>query len=207
MYFYLYALLIFNFRNVIWLSDADQSKGYSIDFHFITVHAISRDPNSFSSPCIYMQLESEEGTGVPIVDPLDIMLTSHSDSEEVREARLVPSTPDAPLEQIYQVMSDCSALNPDPVEGGGDSDDDLLWTGDPVTIPSDPAFCMYSMCDALLMCDVVKVNDAAADARLRHLESVFQMPTPAQVDQLVSNGHNAEVEDEDDDEEEAPMKQ
>jgi hypothetical protein len=46
-------------KHVIWLSAGDASKGYSMDYYFISLHALSTDTTTFPHPCIYCQLESE----------------------------------------------------------------------------------------------------------------------------------------------------
>lgn len=43
-------------RKVIWLNDVDRSKGYAVDFVSISLHAVSRDLEAYSSPCIYTQV-------------------------------------------------------------------------------------------------------------------------------------------------------
>ncbi|PKU73515.1 Chloride conductance regulatory protein ICln [Dendrobium catenatum] len=45
-------------RRVIWLSDTDRDKCYSVDFLSISLHAVSRDPETYPSPCIYTQASS-----------------------------------------------------------------------------------------------------------------------------------------------------
>jgi len=32
------------------------AKGYAVDFLSISLHAVSRDPEAYSSPCIYTQV-------------------------------------------------------------------------------------------------------------------------------------------------------
>jgi len=41
---------------VIWVSDVDKSKGYAVDFLSISLHAVSRDPEAYSVPCLYTQV-------------------------------------------------------------------------------------------------------------------------------------------------------
>lgn len=41
---------------MIWLSEAEKGKGYSVDFLDITLHAVSRDPEAYPSPCLYTQV-------------------------------------------------------------------------------------------------------------------------------------------------------
>lgn len=43
---------------VIWLSDVDKEKGYAVDFLSLSLHAVSRDPEAYTSPCIYTQVSS-----------------------------------------------------------------------------------------------------------------------------------------------------
>lgn len=40
----------------MWLSDVDRSKGYAVDFLSLSLHAVSRDPEAYPSPCIYTQV-------------------------------------------------------------------------------------------------------------------------------------------------------
>jgi nucleotide-sensitive chloride channel 1A len=44
------------FRRVIWLSEAEKGKGYAVEFLDITLHAVSRDPEAYPSPCLYTQV-------------------------------------------------------------------------------------------------------------------------------------------------------
>lgn len=50
--------VLFICRKLIWLSDVDMAKGYAVDFLSISLHAVSRDPEAYSSPCIYTQVFS-----------------------------------------------------------------------------------------------------------------------------------------------------
>ncbi|KAF7147535.1 hypothetical protein RHSIM_Rhsim03G0170700 [Rhododendron simsii] len=43
-------------EQVLWLSDVDRAKGYAVDFLSVSLHAISRDPEAYPSPCIYAQI-------------------------------------------------------------------------------------------------------------------------------------------------------
>eukprot|EP01098_Paradermamoeba_levis_P009772 TRINITY_DN4089_c0_g1_i2.p1 TRINITY_DN4089_c0_g1~~TRINITY_DN4089_c0_g1_i2.p1 ORF type:complete len:191 (-),score=73.29 TRINITY_DN4089_c0_g1_i2:245-817(-) len=106
-------------RNVIWLSEEDKSKGFSLDFHFISIHAISRDTQFFAHPCIYCQLdvrggeeeEEEEEEGEE----------GGKEKEKVEEVvgdiRFVPDDSNT-LEKLFGAFSEGAALNPDPMEEG-----------------------------------------------------------------------------------------
>jgi len=84
-------------KAVIWLSDEDPEKGYSMDYYFIGLHAISRNLSTFPVPCIYCQLAVSE------------------DEEQLQELFLAPSD-EASLDNIYNAFSEGAVLNPDPVE-------------------------------------------------------------------------------------------
>lgn len=43
-------------RRVVWLSSEDQSKAFDFDVAYICLHAISKDPGTFPTPCIYCQV-------------------------------------------------------------------------------------------------------------------------------------------------------
>ncbi|KAJ6978088.1 chloride conductance regulatory protein ICln-like [Populus alba x Populus x berolinensis] len=78
-------------KKVVWLSDVDRTKGYAVDFLSISLHAVSRDPEAYPSPCIYTQIETgedeneSEGSDSECSDALDL--------SKVTEMRLVPSDP------------------------------------------------------------------------------------------------------------------
>eukprot|EP00959_Pyramimonas_sp_CCMP1952_P023132 486539-Pyramimonas_sp.AAC.1 len=69
---------------VFWLSETDAAKGFSTTFHSISMHAISRDIESFPHPCIYMQID----TG-------DLFEDDDEEGEEgqeiITELRIVPA--------------------------------------------------------------------------------------------------------------------
>ncbi|KAL0304154.1 UNVERIFIED_CONTAM: Chloride conductance regulatory protein ICln [Sesamum radiatum] len=78
-------------KQVVWLSDTDRAKGYAVDFVSVSLHAVSRDPEAYPSPCIYTQIEN----GAEELESED----SDSESDDrlnlskITEMRLVPSDP------------------------------------------------------------------------------------------------------------------
>eukprot|EP00823_Brevimastigomonas_motovehiculus_P008417 TRINITY_DN76_c7_g1_i1.p1 TRINITY_DN76_c7_g1~~TRINITY_DN76_c7_g1_i1.p1 ORF type:complete len:222 (+),score=92.56 TRINITY_DN76_c7_g1_i1:77-742(+) len=86
-------------KNVIWISSDKSDFGYSFDYPFLSLHAISRDSESFKSPCIYCQFDIGE------------------DEEKVSEARFVPSD-DKHLDELFEAFSKAAEMNPDPVKEG-----------------------------------------------------------------------------------------
>ena len=76
----------------------NEDSGYEFDIPFIGLHAISRDINSYPKPCIYCQLDQEEG------ETPEEMYLSPSDSNQ--------------LQSIFDALSKAALLNPDPIEPG-----------------------------------------------------------------------------------------
>ncbi len=119
-------------RRVIWLRTPEPVKGYFVTFPAITMHAISQEPQ----PCIYAQLEP------PSNDNNDS--NDEGDEELYPEIRLIPSEPDkcestlasnwvdtashscadaqpwyvTAVQEIFETLCQCAALNPDPVDEG-----------------------------------------------------------------------------------------
>lgn len=56
LYVVVLSLLMGFCRQVVWLSDVDRAKGYAVDFLSLSLHAISRDPEAYPSPCLYTQV-------------------------------------------------------------------------------------------------------------------------------------------------------
>ncbi|KAF3544608.1 hypothetical protein DY000_02006092, partial [Brassica cretica] len=100
-------------RKLIWLSDVDMAKGYAVDFLSISLHAVSRDPEAYSSPCIYTQIEVEDDEDEE--DESDTQSTGALDLSKIREMRLVPSD-STHLDTLFDVFCECAELNPEPIE-------------------------------------------------------------------------------------------
>ncbi|XP_010276739.1 PREDICTED: chloride conductance regulatory protein ICln [Nelumbo nucifera] len=100
-------------KQVVWLSDVEKERGYAVNFLSVSLHAVSRDPEAYPSPCIYTQIETEDD------DDED---SEGSDSEcntldlsKITEMRLVPSDP-SQLDSLFNIFCECAELNPDPNE-------------------------------------------------------------------------------------------
>ncbi|KAJ6822656.1 chloride conductance regulatory protein ICln-like [Iris pallida] len=103
-------------KRVIWLSDTNKSRGYAVDFLSISLHAVSRDPEAYPTPCIYTQVETEddggsESEGSDSDGTEDVMLS------KISEMRLMPSDP-SQLETLFDIFCRCAELNPEPNEDG-----------------------------------------------------------------------------------------
>ncbi|PSS33162.1 Chloride conductance regulatory protein [Actinidia chinensis var. chinensis] len=101
-------------KQVVWLSDVDRAKGYAVDFLSVSLHAVSRDPEAYSSPCIYTQIDTDTEDG-------DESESSDSESNEtlnlskITEMRLVPSDPNQ-LDMLFEIFCKCAEMNPEPVD-------------------------------------------------------------------------------------------
>ncbi|KAJ0764688.1 putative PH-like domain superfamily protein [Helianthus annuus] len=101
-------------KQVIWLSDTERTKGFAVDFYSVSLHAVSRDPDAYTSPCIYTQIDTgdEDADGS---ESSDSESNETLDLSKITEMRLVPSDPNQ-LDALFEVFSECAELNPEPVE-------------------------------------------------------------------------------------------
>ncbi|CAN1180538.1 Chloride conductance regulatory protein ICln [Linum perenne] len=100
-------------KKVVWLSDVDREKGYAVDFLSLSLHAVSRDPEAYPSPCIYAQIET--GADEDDSDGSDSESTETLDLSKVTEMRLIPSDP-SQLDHLFQIFCECAELNPEPID-------------------------------------------------------------------------------------------
>ncbi|XP_058104627.1 chloride conductance regulatory protein ICln [Magnolia sinica] len=102
-------------KRVVWLNDLDREKGYAVDFLSISLHAVSRDPEAYSSPCIYTQIETEASEDEES-EGSDSECNENIQLSKITEMRLVPSDPNQ-LDTLFTIFCECAELNPEPVEG------------------------------------------------------------------------------------------
>ncbi|OVA07652.1 Methylosome subunit pICln [Macleaya cordata] len=98
-------------KRVVWLSDLEREKGYAVDFLSISLHAVSRDPEAYSVPCIYTQIETEAGED----EDSDSESNETLDVSKITEMRLIPSDP-GQLDDLFDIFCECAELNPEPDE-------------------------------------------------------------------------------------------
>eukprot|EP00252_Welwitschia_mirabilis_P014583 TRINITY_DN3203_c0_g1_i1.p1 TRINITY_DN3203_c0_g1~~TRINITY_DN3203_c0_g1_i1.p1 ORF type:complete len:232 (+),score=50.39 TRINITY_DN3203_c0_g1_i1:177-872(+) len=112
-------------KRIFWLNDEDSATGYSVDFLSLSLHAISRDPEAYSLPCIYTQIDTAESDMESGDEGSEEEYSTNGDTlglSQIKEMRLIPSDPNT-LESIFAALCACAELNPDPVtelEGEGD---------------------------------------------------------------------------------------
>ncbi|KAH6761254.1 nucleotide-sensitive chloride conductance regulator family protein [Perilla frutescens var. hirtella] len=100
-------------RQAVWLSDSDRAKGYAVDFISVSLHAVSRDPEAYTSPCIYAQIET--GLEEDELEESDSESDDMPNLSKITEMRLVPSDP-IQLDTLFAIFCECAELNPDPIE-------------------------------------------------------------------------------------------
>ncbi|KAG8763652.1 hypothetical protein FRC11_014629 [Ceratobasidium sp. 423] len=84
--------------------------GFTVEYPRITLHAVSRGE---SGPSVYCQLdESLNGPGALGAD-------EEQEDSEMREMKIIPSNPES-VEPIFEALSQCAALHPDPNDEGED---------------------------------------------------------------------------------------
>ncbi|KXJ25172.1 methylosome subunit pICln [Exaiptasia diaphana] len=82
----------------------DEGRGFSLEYPSISVHAVCKDTSKFPHECIYCMLDA------PLED-----CSEDDEDAKVGEVRFVPEDKES-LQQIFNVLSDCQALHPDPQE-------------------------------------------------------------------------------------------
>ncbi|EGN99043.1 hypothetical protein SERLA73DRAFT_181824 [Serpula lacrymans var. lacrymans S7.3] len=96
-------------------------RGFQIEYPAITLHAISR---AQSRPSIYCQLDEASPTAADVPPDQDDMF-------DMRELNIVPQNHAASLDNIFEAMSLCASLHPDPnMSDDEDMDDAFIATGD-----------------------------------------------------------------------------
>ncbi|KAG9082746.1 hypothetical protein FS749_006595 [Ceratobasidium sp. UAMH 11750] len=129
----------------IWPSGA----GFTIEYPRITLHAVSRGE---AGPYVYCQLDES--------DPATGGAEDEDEESEMREMKIIPSDP-ASVEPIFEALSQCAALHPDPNDAGED-DPDWLDEGENG----------FSTFDGTNEEELSEVGKAA----LAHLESLILFP-------------------------------
>jgi len=144
-------------KHATWLSNTDPNKGFSIDFPFISLHAISRDKTYFPHECLYCQLdvEAEEDQRADEEDEDDeengTSGSTANGTTQYTEARFVASDP-AQLQPIFDAFSQGASLNPDIMD---DEEGDFFF------------------------------NEDEVNRNIEHLDNALQMPTPQEFDQQI----------------------
>ncbi|KDQ57298.1 hypothetical protein JAAARDRAFT_35936 [Jaapia argillacea MUCL 33604] len=128
-------------------------KGFQVEYPSITLHAISR---AESGPSIYCQLDD----GNPAAHDAP---TVEDEVDEMRELNIVPQNPSA-LESIFEALSICASLHPDP-----NQDDDMDEDDDAFIDAGEGSFEVFTGTEGEELSEVGRVA-------LEHLESIIYDP-------------------------------
>jgi hypothetical protein len=110
-------------KRVVWLSDNGE-KSVDFDVPYITLHAISRDVQTYPKPCVYCQVDVDE-------DEID------ADESILSEFYLAPED-ENDLMKVFEALSHAALINPDPDEGDED-DDGFIYNVDEVELGAEQA--------------------------------------------------------------------
>eukprot|EP01031_Cornospumella_fuschlensis_P036826 gene36826-44672_t len=107
-------------KRVIWVADI-VSNSCDFDVPYITMHSVSRDPETYPKPCIYCQLDSEE------------------ESDSLAELFLVPEE-EVDVMKVFEALSHAALLNPDLDDDGDfEGDDELIYNHEEVNLGAEQA--------------------------------------------------------------------
>ena len=201
-------------RRLVWIAGGDDNAlGFSVPFQSLTMHAISRDTSEggFPRECIYTQVEGSapEGYGGATAAAGGVIEEEQEDEgdddddfggefDEMTELRLVPEEP-SQLEAMFKTLCECAAMNPD--DDDAEEEDDDLGMGMGMGGGGGAGEFYYNEEEVL--------SGAGAEARaamLDHYDSLLQMPTAGELDELIQNDPGR-FEDDDEEEDEDEEKQ
>eukprot|EP01039_Chlorochromonas_danica_P000126 gene126-134_t len=113
------GMLYITSKRVIWLGS--NGKACDFDVPYITLHAVSRDTETYPKPCIYCQLDTED------------------DSDGLKEMFLIPEE-ELDIMKVFEALSHAALINPDPLEDGEEEgDDDLIYNEEEVRLGAEQA--------------------------------------------------------------------
>lgn len=138
-------------KRVLWISP---TKAYDFDVPYITLHAVSKDPQTYPKPCVYCQTDVEEDAFEDINDDEE----EGNEDQAITEFFLAPEE-DRDLQSLFDALSHAALINPDPEDEEDNGDDDFIFNVDEVRLGAEQA----------------RVLD--------HLESVFQFPDEGESNQ------------------------
>ncbi|XP_033223452.1 methylosome subunit pICln [Belonocnema kinseyi] len=109
-----------------WVKN-DTRQGFSLEYPHITLHAISRDEQVHPRHCLYVMVDAK----VDLPDEARTPSESNSDEEDeddsdapMTEMRFAPDNTNN-LDAMFQAMSQCQALHPDPHDSFSDAEEDI----------------------------------------------------------------------------------
>jgi nucleotide-sensitive chloride channel 1A len=102
-------------KRVLWIGDNNtQNNSFDFDVPFITLHAISKDPQTYPKPCVYCQVDVEE-------DEIE-QEEEEGNDDFIKEFFLIPEE-EHDLSPIFEALSHAALINPDPYDEDEGNDD------------------------------------------------------------------------------------
>jgi len=93
-----------------------QSKGFSLEYPHIALHAVSRDLTQFHSECLYLMIDvrlmDQEGTPTSSSAGSDMEDNEEESEGGMTEIRFVPDDKNV-LPELFRAMNECASLHPD----------------------------------------------------------------------------------------------
>ncbi|KAK9510321.1 hypothetical protein O3M35_005127 [Rhynocoris fuscipes] len=92
--------------------DSSTGRGFSLEYPHISIHAVSRDLQTYPHQCLYLMVD----TNIDFSEPSDSNNVDEGENEEedeITEIRFVPDDHQV-LDAMFAAMNDCQALHPDP---------------------------------------------------------------------------------------------
>lgn len=97
--------------------DSGTGRGFSLEYPHISIHAVSRDLQSYPHQCLYVMVDTNvDFTPDDTSNNTDRHASgddTDEEEEEMTEVRFVPDDHEA-LDAMFAAMNDCQALHPDP---------------------------------------------------------------------------------------------
>lgn len=100
-------------ESALYFMSFTSGRGLQIDYPAITLHAISR---AESGPCVYCQIDDTAGQAAA-----NGVAEETQEYTDMRELTIIPQQAES-LEPIFEALSLCASLHPDP----NDDDDDAM---------------------------------------------------------------------------------
>uniref|UniRef100_A0A0E0M5W0 Chloride conductance regulatory protein ICln n=1 Tax=Oryza punctata TaxID=4537 RepID=A0A0E0M5W0_ORYPU len=167
----------------ITTSEVEKGKSYAVDFLAVSLHAVSRDPEAYPSPCIYTQIETEDGSDEESEES-DSEVNGEVELSKVTEMRIIPSDP---LDGLFEAFSHCAELNPDP---NAESDEENGWAhrdeGDEDMTGGSDAECEFSDVSLIGQTDDHDITHAVVELQIN--DQRFEDAEEAE-HQTHGNGH------------------
>lgn len=103
-----------------WVGDNGQ--GFSLEYPAITIHAISRDLNTFPKECIYIMVDGDLGQGEE-QNGTTVSSDEEDSTSKISEIRFIPEDKTS-LDPIYKALTKCQELHPDENDSFSDEDNE-----------------------------------------------------------------------------------